>query len=163
MHRKWWYLLLELNSSWFCTNGGRRCVLRLWSLHTQKETTTVHTASAFASVHKNIDLSLQLQTGTNNIQHLTFNVSSCLHWVSGYRWAQTWTQLSILLCKLSDVVICQGNFGILQRLGVGKVINATKLKNSASNLDDFVVWWLLKTHAGARFVPFTLNCCWQVL
>lgn len=69
------YLLLELNSSsWFCTNGGKRCVLRLWSLRTHRETTTVRTASAIASVHKNIDLSLQIQTGTNNIQHfLTFH------------------------------------------------------------------------------------------
>lgn len=39
------------------------------SSHAKRETTTVHTASAFASVHKNVDLSLQLQTGTNNIQH----------------------------------------------------------------------------------------------
>lgn len=66
----------------------------------KKETTTVHTASAFASVHKNIDLSLQIQTGTNNIQHfLTFhlvyigsglslgpNVNSAVHFVMQVKW-----------------------------------------------------------------------------
>lgn len=66
----------------------------------EKKTTTVCTASAFASVHKNIDLSLQIQTGTNNIQHfLTFhlvhigsrlslgpNMNSAVHFVMQVKW-----------------------------------------------------------------------------